>query len=325
MQLKWYVGILAVAGLAGCGGSGSSAPSYSTTYTATLVPSFEVRKLSANGTVFGQVNEATSGPAHYRAKYWTPSGGLIDVGRLLGEAEVTCEVSGHLYGRSAVWRSGKWVPYDMQSFLPVTSWGGGAPGNVTALGTSISLEAANDSGDIVALVDDTKLYVLTTSGTIVPITLKSAGGQVSTVVAMNNNRNVVGSSFRTYNGAIFPLINFDARGIGKDDVVVGQRVTTQLPVKIAADGTQTVLPIRADGSIGSANGINERGLIVGFTDSATGNRACVWQSGVQWDLTDLTKSGLPSGVTLYNATHVNGSGSILATGNDGNTYLLKAN
>lgn len=69
--------------------------------------------------------------------------------------------------------------------------------------------------------------------------------------------------------------------------------------------------------------LNDAGEIVGTAITASGRRAILWQNGTMADLNDLTAH--PAGVTLTEATAINGRGQICAVGRSGKTlyaYLL---
>jgi hypothetical protein len=113
--------------------------------------------------------------------------------------------------------------------------------------------------------------------------------------------------------------------ISPSNEVVGTTPTFSAAITWTAGGALKTLPAPAGTQSAGAFAVRLSGTVVGYSQgsqSGAVSAACVWTPADQYrDLTSATH-GLPAGVVLKLAEAINTSGQIVATGSDGNGYLL---
>jgi probable HAF family extracellular repeat protein len=147
---------------------------------------------------------------------------------------------------------------------------------------------------------------------------------------INNDGYTVGYKYRyglsTYSAILIdPTVNVNdlsdvvylptnggrAADINDSRVIVGTTGTSTAYTLDYDTGVLTILPVLEGGLRSSANDINEHNQVVGYSESATGNHAVIWdETGV----TDLHARMLAEGWVLTSATAINDNGDITGTG-----------
>jgi probable HAF family extracellular repeat protein len=225
----------------------------------------------------------------YRGVFWTPTT-AVDVGDL-GGGEATAWT---LNDRGVV------VGTSLTSSQETEAFKWTAAGGMVSLGIGSGSMALgiNDSGTIVGAIqppsaNTSQGFVYADTGTI---TLLGPSSSVTSCVAINASGAVAGNTAPAPGGISNAFVWNAAKG------------THELTTPSGAGG---------------AKAINASGTVVGWSQSSSGaERACYWSpAGTFQDLTSVT-TGLPAGLILVEAVSINASGQILATGSDGNSYLL---
>jgi probable HAF family extracellular repeat protein len=146
---------------------------------------------------------------------------------------------------------------------------------------------------------------------------------------MNSRGQMAGSSRSNPAGASYHPYLWETNGTGQYLGDLGTGSTMAFALNDAGDvvgtdtslrkgwvwssstGTMATLPTLG-GSESFATGINNLNQIVGFAFSTTGQKACLWQNGIPYDLNKY-KTGGATKTTLFWAYVINNRGSIAAS------------
>ena len=189
--------------------------------------------------------------------------------------------------------------YNSAGHFDACTWTNGVAADLGFLagGTYTYGNAINSSGVVVGTGDvaggDQEAFVYMNGTKTV---LASFGGPLSVATSINDAGTIVG-------------LSEDAKNVGH--------------AAVWSNGTLTDLGVLPTGTYAQADAINNSGTIVGLSsiNSGASSDAFVYGNGRMTDLNSVV-TGLPSGVTLVEASAINDAGQIVAIGSDSNAYLL---
>jgi len=234
-----------------------------------------------------------------------------------------------------------------QNYQPYTGSASGITGIASLVESYAQIWAINDNGTMVGYSNspDSSAFEIS-NGTVTSI--PTLGGTINAAQAVSTNDLVVGQSWKgdglidgfLWDGSkVVDLGNLggshyfantnrtfqsDAWGVNSSREVVGSSwlPNGQQRAFLWKDGKMISL-----GTLGGtqswATGINDHGVVLGGSTLPNGlNHAFVYEESRRYDLDSLV-SGLKGGAYIDYASQINNSGQILATGSDGQTYLLE--
>jgi probable HAF family extracellular repeat protein len=225
------------------------------------------------------------------------------------------------------------APVDFNTLLPEPrEWTLTGASDVSEPGAEGELYVCGLGRHVSDPVTDAGIVWRVDGGVITRVTrLEHAPGLInprSFATEMNSRGQMTGSSRSTPAGATYHPYLWETNGTGQYLGDLGTGSTSAFALNDAGDvvgtdtslrkgwvwssstGTMATLPTLG-GSESFATGINNLSQIVGFAFSSTGQKACLWQNGIPYDLNKYKVAGATK-TTLFWAQVINNRGAIAA-------------